>query len=166
MKTPLLMDFVVDKNTNTIHVKREFDAPVALVWSAWTESELLDQWWAPKPWKAKTRTMDFREGGHWLYTMIGPEGEEHWARFNYQTIAPVQRFVADDMFCDDHGNPSAELPGGHWTVNFVAQDDATIVKLEIVHDSLSDMEKIIEMGFREGFTMALENLDELLEGNS
>ncbi|MDZ7624970.1 MAG: SRPBCC domain-containing protein [Ignavibacteriaceae bacterium] len=61
------MDFIVDKQNNKVKVTREFAAPLSKVWAAWTQSELLDQWWAPKPWKAKTKEMEFKEGGHWLY---------------------------------------------------------------------------------------------------
>src|SRR5690606_36527914 len=67
-----IFNFVVDKDSLTVTVKRSFDAPVDLVWSAWTEANLLAQWWAPKPWKAVTKDMDFREGGRWLYAMTSP----------------------------------------------------------------------------------------------
>lgn len=63
-----------DAANKKLIVVREFDAPLAEVWKAWTDSSILDQWWAPKPWKAKTKTMDFREGGTWLYSMVGPDG--------------------------------------------------------------------------------------------
>jgi uncharacterized protein YndB with AHSA1/START domain len=57
MSMNLMMDFVVDKSNNIITVKREFAAELPLVWDAYTKSEILDQWWAPKPWKARTKTM-------------------------------------------------------------------------------------------------------------
>ena len=69
MSFNLAFDFSVNKENNTINVKRVFAAALPLVWDAYTNSEILDQWWAPKPWKARTKTMDFREGGHWLYAM-------------------------------------------------------------------------------------------------
>jgi uncharacterized protein YndB with AHSA1/START domain len=65
----LLFDFTVDKNTATIYVTREFAADLDLVWDAFTKAEILDQWMGPKPWRVKTKEMDFREGGRWLYTM-------------------------------------------------------------------------------------------------
>ena len=67
-------------------VVREFDAPLEQVWKAWTESDLLDKWWAPKPWKAESKTMDFSEGGSWLYCMVGPEGPGSWCRADFKTI--------------------------------------------------------------------------------
>ena len=90
MKKTLLMNFVVDKENNKINVEREFDAPPDLVWSAWTESELLDQWWAPEPWKAETQSMNFTEGGYWHYAMVGPDGERHYGRADYKTIDPMK----------------------------------------------------------------------------
>ena len=56
----------VDRANKKIYVTREFDAPADLVWKAWTTKESLDEWWAPKPWKAITVSMDLCTGGRWL----------------------------------------------------------------------------------------------------
>jgi len=162
MKSSLMFDFKVDRKSNQIDVVREFAAPVSSVWAAWTQEELLDQWWAPKPWKTETSSMDFRNGGTWLYSMVGPEGERHYSRADYQSISPEESFSAIDAFCDEQGNITKEFPGSKWTVKFSGSGDTTTVKIRIRHESLEDLEKIIAMGFKEGFTMALENLDELL----
>ena len=98
MKSSLLMDFSVEKENSTIKVKREFAAPLEKVWAAWTQSELLDQWWAPKPWKARTKSMNFSVGGFWLYAMVGPDGTEHWARADYKAIASLKSFKGEDFF--------------------------------------------------------------------
>src|SRR5690554_8002223 len=100
MRHSLLFDFMVNKTNNTIHVKREFNAKLELVWQAWTIPEILDQWWAPKPWKAATKTMDFREGGYWLYAMVSPEGEKHWNTIKYISIENKKYFTAKDGFSD------------------------------------------------------------------
>ena len=63
MKTNLIFDFVVDKDNKTVTIEREFLANRDLVWSAWTEPEILDQWWAPKPYVSKTKAMEFKVGG-------------------------------------------------------------------------------------------------------
>ena len=155
------MDFVVDKQNNKVRVIREFAAPLSKVWAAWTQSELLDQWWAPKPWKAVTKKMEFKEGGHWLYTMVGPEGEEHWCRADFKSVSPMKSFEGIDAFCDPQGKINSDFPVVHWYLNFSEEKNKTIVNIEIVFDSLADLDKYIEMGFKEGFTMALGNLDEL-----
>jgi uncharacterized protein YndB with AHSA1/START domain len=154
--------YTKDAANKKIKVERDFDAPVELVWQAWTQSELLDQWWAPKPWKANTKTMDFREGGHWLYYMEGPEGDRQYCRADYITIVPNKSFVGNDAFCDENGNLVPEPPGMHWEVNFVANGDATRANIEISFETEADLEKIVEMGFKEGFAAAHANLDELL----
>ncbi len=158
----LPFDFTVDKATNTVNVKREFAADKDAVWAAWTERDILDKWWAPKPWKADTKEMDFREGGHWLYTMRGPEGEEHWSFSNYTSISPKDNFQFSDGFCDSQGNINNQMPTSDWSIDFKESDNSTIVGIKIKYASLEDLEASIKMGFKEGFTMALENLDEIL----
>ena len=166
MKSNLLMNFTVDRETSTVNVKREFNASLSKVWSAWTEPEILDQWWAPSPWKAKTKNMDFKEGGRRLYAMLGPEGEEHWAIADFTSITPKTNFKYLDAFSDSEGNLNTDFPRSNWNVNFSEQGNSTIVAIAIKHDNLSDLEKIIEMGFKEGFTFAMEGLDEIFASSS
>jgi len=156
------MNFVVDKQNNKIKVTREFAAPLSKVWAAWTQSKLLDQWWAPKPWKAITKKMEFKEGGYWLYVMAGPEGEEHWCRADFKSVSPMKSFEGIDAFCDPQGKINTDFPVVHWYLNFSEAKNKTTVNVEIKFDSLADLGKYIEMGFKEGFTAALGNLDELL----
>lgn len=162
MNKTILFNFEVDNANNQIKVERSFNAPLELVWAAWTEADILDQWWAPKPWSAKTKSMDFREGGHWLYAMVGPENEEHWARVDYLKITPEQYFSAYDGFCDAEGNPNPSMPRNKWENTFINQGNETTVHVLLTFDKLEDLEKIVEMGFKEGFTAGLENLDQYI----
>ncbi|GHA80966.1 SRPBCC family protein [Pontibacter akesuensis] len=162
MKNDLAFEFSVNKENKTITVKREFAAELPLVWDAYTKSEVLDQWWAPEPWKARTKTMDFREGGHWHYAMVGPEGEEHWAVANYKTIDPKKRFTALDGFADAEGVVNTEMPQSKWEVSFTPKEELTLVENLITFDDLAQLETTIQMGFKEGLTMAMEGLDALL----
>lgn len=156
------MNFSVDKENKKIKVEREFAASLDKVWAAWTTSELLDQWWAPKPWKAKTKSMDFSEGGTWLYAMVGPDGTQHWARADYKDIKVSQSYSAYDAFCDENGTINTDFSRSLWNNTFKQQADSTIVTIEISYKELADLEQILEMGFKEGFTAGLENLDALL----
>lgn len=151
-----------DVTNKKIFVVRDFDAPLEEVWRAWTERELLDQWWAPKPWKAVTISMDFRSGGTWLYYMEGPDGSRHYCRADYKSVNANKTYEALDAFCDDKGNINSEFPRMSWKVQFNKANAGTRVNVEITFDSVEALEKIIEMGFNEGFTMAHSNLDELL----
>ena len=154
--------FSKDAANKKIFVVREFDAPLDQVWKAWTESELLDQWWAPKPWKANTKSMDFREGGVWLYYMQGPDHTRHYCRVDFKTIIPNKSFIAVDSFCDENGIVTADIPSMHWKNVFSTSGTGTKVEVEITFGTEADLEKIIEMGFKEGFAAAHGNLDELL----
>jgi uncharacterized protein YndB with AHSA1/START domain len=151
-----------DASNKKLKVEREFDAPVAQVWKAWTQPELLDQWWAPKPWKANTKSMDFREGGRWFYYMEGPDGTRHYCKVDYKTIVPNKSFSGFDGFCDEHGETNTDLPGMDWKVVFTAVGDTTKVDVDVTFASEEDLNKIVEMGFKEGFAAAHTNLDELL----
>lgn len=154
--------YTKDPSNKKMKVVREFDAPLQKVWKAWTESELLDQWWAPKPWKANTQSMDFREGGSWLYYMQGPDGSRHYCRVDYQKIVPSKSFAGLDSFCDENGNPTTEAPQMTWNCQFSSTSNGSKVDVEIIFASEADLEKIVEMGFKEGFAAAHNNLDELL----
>ncbi|WP_286967214.1 SRPBCC family protein [Flavobacterium sp. UBA4854] len=162
MKTDLLMNFSVDKENKTVNVKREFDAPLSNVWSAWTEPEILDLWWAPAPFVSKTKTMEFKEGGKRLYAMVGPDGTERWSYFEYSSISPKTNFKHSATFSDAEGNPNSEFASSYWDISFSEQKGSTIVDIAIRRDSFEELQKIIEMGFREGFTSAMQGLDKIL----
>jgi uncharacterized protein YndB with AHSA1/START domain len=153
-------DFTVDKTTKTVTFSREFDADLSLVWDAYTKQEILDQWWAPKPWTSKTKFMDFEVGGRRFYAMVSPEGAEHWSIQKYTSISPKTNFKLLNAFADKDENP--ELPGSEWDLTFSEQNGKTTVRVSIYNESLARLEKMIDMGFKEGTAMTQKNLDELL----
>ena len=157
----LQFDFTVDKSTNSVLVTREFNAELPLVWDAFTKQEILDQWWAPKPWTSKTKFMNFKEGGRRFYAMVSPEGHESWQIQDYTSISPKTNFKYVSVFADKDENP--DLPGSNWDLNFTEQNGITKVSITIYNESLERMEKMIEMGFKEGFTMTLNELESLLQ---
>ena len=156
----LQFDFTVDKATKTVLVIREFAAPLSLVWDAFTKQEILDQWWAPKPYMSKTKFMNFEVGGKRFYAMVSPEGQERWAIQKYTSITPRTNFKYFNAFADKDENP--ELPGSEWDYTFSEQKGTTKVHVSIYNESLERMEKQIEMGFKEGYTVTLNYLEELL----
>ena len=163
MKSNLLMNFTVDKENKTVNIKREFDASLSNVWSAWTEAEILDQWWAPAPFKSKTTSMEFKEGGKRLYAMVSPEGDERWSFFQYTSISPKTNFKHSSTFCDAEGNPNSIFGSSYWDLTFSEKGDLTVVDIAIKRDSLEELEKIIEMGFKEGITATMQSLDKIFE---
>ena len=154
------MDFIVDKEAKTVYITKEFDAELSLVWDAYTKAELLDQWWAPKPFASRTKVMDFNVGGKRFYAMVSPEGVERWVLQKYTSITPKSNFKLFNTFADADEN--VELPGSDWDLNFSEQAGKTTVHASIYNESLERLERMIEFGFVEGTKAQLKNLEELL----
>ena len=154
------MELIVNKETKTVVITAEFDAERDLVWDAYTKPELLDQWWAPKPFKSKTTVMEFREGGRRFYAMVSPEGAERWVLQKFTSITPKTNFQMFNAFADENENP--QLPGSDWDLSFSEENGTTKVHISIYNESLERLEKMVEMGFKEGTAAQLKNLEELL----
>ncbi len=162
----LLFDFTVDKATATIHITREFAADLDLVWDAFTKAEILDQWMGPKPWRVQTKEMDFREGGRWLYTMIGPENTPpiRYSLAEFVEIQPKSGFTTKNSFSDENGNPIDSGFTFSITKNsFKAGGDKTTVQIAKKMASLAQLEKFIELGYEKGTAAGMNNLDEVLK---
>lgn len=154
------MDFVVNKETKTVTITKEFNAGRDLVWDAYTKPELLDQWWAPKPFESRTKVLDFEVGGRRFYAMVGPDGAERWAVQRYTSITPKTNFKFFNAFADADEN--LHLPGSDWNFDFIDQGDTTTVSVSIYNESLERMEMILASGFTEGVKAQLQNLAKLL----
>ena len=163
MKNVLQFDFTVDKPAKTVFITREFDAPLSLVWDAFTKPELLDQWIAPAPYTSKTKYMHFVVGGKRFYAMVSPEGQENWAIQKYTSISPKTNFKLYNAFADKDENP--ESTGSDWDYTFREQNGITKVSITIFNESFERMERVLE-GFQEGFTASLINLEKLLATRS
>ena len=159
MNNTLLFDFTVDKAAKTVLIKREFAAELSLVWDAFTKSELIDQWIAPKPFTSKTKYQEFKVGGKRFYAMVSPEGQERWGIQEYTSITPKTNFKMYNTFADKDENP--ELPGSDWDHTFSEENATTTVSITIYNESLERLERILD-GFTRGMKMSLSNLENLL----
>jgi len=160
MNNHLPLDLTVDKAAKTVTINREFAAGLSLVWDAFTKPEMLDQWWAPKPFIAKTKVMEFKVGGRRFYAMVSPEGQERWQVQRYTSISPKTNFKMYAAFADKDEN--LQLPGSDWDLNFTEGTGTTTVRIVIKNESLERMEKMIELGFGTGMAAMYSNLDDLL----
>lgn len=160
----MLFDFTVDKATSTIYITREFAADINVVWEAWTNAEILDQWMGPKPLRVQTKEMDFREGGRWLYAMMSPENVAlGWSLAEFLEIQPKTSFTTKNSFSDENGNHADTGFTFSITKNsFKAGAEKTTVQIVKKMASLAQLEKFIEVGYKEGIAMSMNNLDEYL----
>jgi len=157
----LQFDFIVDKEKKTIHVTREFAADRDIVWDAFTKAEILEQWTAPKPFRAHIKEMDFREGGRCLTAMISPDNVSRWSLAEYIKIDPKSSFSSRNSFCDENANP---LNKGFsiTTTSFTPGMDKTTVHIEKIFNDLATVEMMVAGGYKEGLEMGMNNLDEYL----
>jgi uncharacterized protein YndB with AHSA1/START domain len=162
MKTINKTQVTKDLKEKSILVSRVFNAPIEKVWEAHTDKKILDQWWGPSPWKAETKTMDFKAGGYWLYAMVSPENQKHWGRMNYLSIDPYKSIEIEDAFCDEAGKVNNELPVSKGQINFINTENGTRVDFKTTYPTESDVEKLVEMGFEQGITICHEQLESLL----
>lgn len=87
--------------SSELRITRVYDAPVALVWEAWTDPEQVAQWWGPRGFTLTTHSKDLRPGGHWTYTMHGPDGVDYPNKTIYFEVEPQRKLVYDHGGHDD-----------------------------------------------------------------
>src|SRR5690606_5922768 len=116
----------------------------------------------PKPWRAETKTMDFREGGFWHYAMISPQGEKHWSRYDYQKIEYQKSIMELRAFSDESGAVNPDFPRTLCTNVFSETGGKTLVTVIAEYGSLEVLEYMVTHGFKEGIASSLGNLDEVL----
>ncbi|GAB3935244.1 SRPBCC family protein [Mucilaginibacter myungsuensis] len=151
-----------DLPNKKLTVVRGFAAPIEKVWRAWTEADILDKWWAPRPYRAETRELNFTEGGLWRYAMVGPEGVGNYCEGTFGSIKQGRSFSYSVKFTDADWNEDTSFPVMNFLIEFESAEGGTNVTTTLTFDEEADLQRILELGFAEGFTMAHGNLDELL----
>jgi uncharacterized protein YndB with AHSA1/START domain len=157
------LSITADLQTNRLTIRRSFDAPKALVWDCHTTAELLDQWFAPEPLTARTKSMEFCEGGHWHFAMIDAHGTEYWVRFDYEAIDPIDSYRAQDAFSDETGAVNHHMPVSVWHVTFEETAPRTIVQIVSTYESAEAMQWVRDMGMEAGMKSCLDRLARLLK---
>lgn len=153
-----------------VEVTRTFRASVERVWNAWSNAELVKQWWGPNAFTAPDAKTDFRVGGKYLFAMKDTNGKVTWSGGNYQEIVPNKKIVTLDYFADANGNmisaKEAGLPG-EWpnelyvTVEFESLNPEQ-TKMTISHEGIpKDMHDDCVQGWSE----SIDKLQKLVERN-
>src|SRR5689334_8509516 len=96
-------------------ISRIFDAPIELVWKAWTDPEYVMMWWGPDHFTSPSARMDFREGGTSLVCMRAPKefgGQDMYSTWAYREIVPLQRIEFIQNPADEHGKPIDPIKAG------------------------------------------------------
>ncbi|WP_430966049.1 SRPBCC domain-containing protein [Spongiimicrobium sp. 2-473A-2-J] len=145
-----------DLKNRTLSLKRTFNAPIALVWEAWTQPEHIAQWWGPKGMETRVIEHDFRVGGKWQYAMTMPDGKEFTTEGVYLEIVERKKIVSSADF-----KPMTE--GVEIQALFEEQGDKTHFTFNCVHATEEYCKQQEQMGFYNGWGSVFDRLGEFLQ---
>ena len=144
-------------------ITRLIDAPRDKLFRAWTEPELLKQWFAPQPWTTPVVQTDVRPGGSTLIVMRGPDGAEFPNRGVYLEVVANERLVFTDAYTRAW-EPSAK-PFMTGILTFEKDDKEagkTRYTARVLHWSVADREAHEKMGFHQGWGKCTDQLEALV----
>lgn len=150
---------VAPANDRELVLARWIDAPVAAVWRCWTEPQLLEEWFCPRPWRVTDVRQDIRPGGSSFLIMRGPNGEEMPMRGVFLDVVPERRITFTDAF-SSAWVPS-EKPFMAASVDMMPEDGGTRYIARAGHWSVADREQHEAMGFHQGWGIATDQLEAL-----
>lgn len=150
-----------DLTDRELVLTRIFNAPPEKVFRAWTEPELLTQWFAPLPWTTPRAELDIRPGGANLIVMRSPEGEDFSNSGVYLEVVKNERLVFTDAYTSAW-EPSAQ-PFMTVILTFEDIGGKTRYTARVRHWTAADRERHKQMGFHEGWGQCADQLAELLE---
>ena len=144
-----------DAKNRTLTLNKVFDAPIKLVWDAWTNPEHIIHWWAPQGMKITVIEYDFRTGGKWKYSMSMPDGNLFISEGTYLEIVPYKKIVTTADF-----KPMTE--GVEMHILFEEDGDKTHFTFSVIHATEEYCRQQEKMGFYNGWGSAFNRLDALL----
>lgn len=141
-----------------LELDREVDAPVELVWRAWTTPELVTQWFAPKPYETTHCEIDLRPGGVFHTVMRSPEGEENANTGCYLEVVPTERLVWTTAFAPGYRPQTVPMPMTVIVELTPTAAGGTHYRAVVLHGTPEDAKQHDDMGFAEGWGAALDQL--------
>ncbi len=144
-----------DLKKRIVTIQRTLNAPISLVWQAWTDPEHIVKWWNPKGSNTKIEEHEFKVGGKWKYTMIMPNGQPFIATGTYTEIAHRKRICSTADF-----KPMTE--GVEIQAHFEARGDKTEFIFNVIHPSEAYKIQQEKMGIQNGWGSVFDRLEEFL----
>lgn len=153
-----------DPEALTMTLVGEFAAPVDRLWRAFTEPAQLERFWGPPGYPSTFREFDFAPGGRASYVMTSPKGERFGGVWEFVQIDDGSSFTVLDSFADEHGVVNADMPTGRMVFTFEATDAGSRLTSVSHYPSVEALEQVVAMGAVEGSTLAMNQLDTVLQG--
>ncbi|MNJ91270.1 hypothetical protein D3C87_89200 [compost metagenome] len=146
--------------SNELKITRVYDAPVKAVWDAWTDPKQVEQWWGPRGFTLTTHSKDLRPGGHWTYTMHGPDGVDYPNKTIYFEVEKYSRLVYD------HGANDEQPPLFRVTVNFSEAKGKTTMEMTMTLPTAEAAQETKKFVKKAGGNATWDRLAEYLEKES
>ena len=152
-----------DLDNHTMTVVAEYDAPVERVWQLYADPRQLEQFWGPPTWPATVVDHDLCPGGRVTYFMTGPAGEKSAGYWEVLEVDALRRFVVEDGFADDAGQPNSELPTTRMELDLDERaGGGTTMTVVSTFASTEAMTQMLEMGMEDGMRQAMGQIDGIL----
>ncbi len=139
-------------------ISRLLRAPRAALWRAWSEPEMLKQWWCPKPWTTEVRAFDFRPGGAFHTFMQGPDGGTSDNPGCFLEVLPQQRIVSTSTLTAGW-RPAAPWMAMTAVITFADEAGGTRYEATVMHPDLASKDRHEAMGFYQGWNICIDQLD-------
>lgn len=159
----------VHKDTEALSmtVTAEFSATPERIWKLWSDPRQLERWWGPPSYPATVTAHDLLPGGRVEYHMTGPEGDQPRGYWEIVEVDEPRSLVFHDGFANDDGTPNRDLPNTTSTVTIEDLGDRrTRMSISSVFESLEAMEQLLAMGMEEGLTLAVGQIDAILDNTA
>lgn len=156
-------DVTTDAENLTMTVVADLAAPVERVWDAYSDPRQLERFWGPPGWPATFTHWDHTVGGKANYTMNGPRGEKASGTWEFLKIDGPNGFEVIDAFADEDGTPDPNLPSMRMTFTFAPTAEGTRMVNTSYFSSAEALEQVVAMGAVEGTTLAMSQLDAVLQ---
>ena len=154
-----------DPEALTMRITAELDADVERSWQLWADPRQLERWWGPPTYPATFVDHDLVTGGRATYFMTAPNGDKFHGWWEVRAVEPPHRLEFQDGFADDSGARNDAMPTMTSVVTLAERDGGgTMMVIETTFPSVEAMEKLMAMGFEEGITSALGQIDAILAG--
>jgi uncharacterized protein YndB with AHSA1/START domain len=154
-------DVTKDFDALTMTITAEFDGDAERLWKLWSDPRQLERWWSPPSHSSTFVEHELSVGARTSYFMTGPDGEKHHGRWRIEEVEPPHRLHMTDDVVDDEGKPEDGGPTG-MTVTIAEADGTATMSIETHFADRASMEQTIEMGFEQGLTETVNQVDPLL----
>jgi len=154
-------DVAKDLDARTMTITAEFDASAERLWELWSDPRQLERWWSPPSHSSTFVEHELKVGARTTYFMTGPDGEKHHGHWRIEEVEPPHRLHMTDDVVDDEGKPEDGGPTG-MTVTIAEADGTATMSIQTHFADRASMEQTIEMGFEQGMTETLSQVDPLL----